>query len=196
MYRRLSGSWQTTGTKPTTVDSLVAGSRLGHAVDTNGDNGDWNVTGAPYADNEAGRVYFFKRNAKGTVNPGNAFRPGDISAQDRFGWSVAIRGGMALVGAPFVETANEGCVYVLKLNPSTDDDDDFIFVEVDIDGISSGEYALDGFSTDYVRVDGVPKEDALALTKIPINFPYVEVSVKLAAANLPPSECGGPFPYI
>jgi len=97
-------------------------------------------------------------------------------------------------GFPFEEKPGTN-FEALVLNAITTSGE-FVFAQVnDVDGVRPHEHALGGFSTDYVGVDGVPKEDALALTKIPIDFPYVEVSVKLAAANLPPSECGGPFPY-
>ena len=68
-------------------------------------------------------------------------------------------------------------------------------IYTDVEDIGE-EYSLAGFSTDYDGVDGVRKTDALAIA-IPIHFPYVEIFVHLAMANLPESECArdGPFDY-
>ena len=65
-----------------------------------------------------------------------------------------------------------------------------------------GNYALGGFSIDYIGVDLVQKEDELAILDIPIGkssggvYPYVEFIGDVTLLNLPQSECGGPFPYV
>ena len=69
----------------------------------------------------------------------------DGGVEERFGYSVAISGDWAMVGAPYEDLSNEGAVYVFqfiggmwietqKLKPSTLYNDGFFGLSVDMDG--------------------------------------------------------------
>ena len=107
--RRILAASSATETK-LTADDGVAGDQLGWAVAVEGDRA---LAGAPF--NAAGQsaAYVFAydgtdwaQDAKLTATNGEAF--------DTFGWSVAIDGDRAFVGAPFGGSFFQGAAYVFE----------------------------------------------------------------------------------
>ena len=65
-------------------------------------HGDTALIGAPFADGgaiESGRAYLFHRSAAGQWDAGQPIEPPRPRVQNRFGYSVALYGGTALIGA-------------------------------------------------------------------------------------------------
>ncbi|MCH8920375.1 MAG: FG-GAP repeat protein, partial [Chloroflexi bacterium] len=88
-------------------------------------DGDTAVVGAHLEDaggNAAGAAYVFGRNEGGADNWGEVAKltASDAQGNDRFGWSVAVDGDTAVVGAYLEDTAanNAGAVYVFGRNES------------------------------------------------------------------------------
>jgi hypothetical protein len=85
----------------------VAGDQFGSAVSLSGTTA---VVAATSAANSAGRVYVFTKTATGW-NQTAELKGSDTAAGDHFGWSVAISGATAVVGA-FHHANIAGRVYV------------------------------------------------------------------------------------
>ncbi|MCZ6793111.1 MAG: hypothetical protein O7J95_05795 [Planctomycetota bacterium] len=76
-----------------------SGDEFGFAVAI---DGNWAVVGAPGSDQDdtdAGAAYVFER-ANGVWSAAHRFQPSGIAAGDRFGFSVAVKGDLIVVGAP------------------------------------------------------------------------------------------------
>ena len=89
---------------------------FGEFVDISGDT---IVVGAPMADSYSGTAYIFERNTGGKDNWGQVAELLPTTSPDsdaRFGWSVAISGGTAVVGAYYDGTYAPGSAYVFGRN--------------------------------------------------------------------------------
>lgn len=96
------------------VDPVTLG-KFGHAVDLSGDTA---LVGAPDAQNLAvpsGAAYFFER-AGSTWSPGQRVSAPFPTAGDRFGWSLAVDGSWAAVGAYGDDSVgfNAGAVHLFR----------------------------------------------------------------------------------
>lgn len=96
---------------------VVNGDSFGLSVDI---SGDWAVVGSPFDDNakgsNAGSAYLFQWNGSAWVQRSKIVA-GDGAANDNFGWSVAIDGDYAVVGAPTDNNqrgTNAGSIYVFR----------------------------------------------------------------------------------
>lgn len=120
IYKRLpalgnNNSWYE---QDTIVGSdVVNGDSFGVSVDI---SGDWAIVGAPYDDNgrgtDAGAVYFFQWTGSDWVQRVKRVAS-DGAGSDIFGWSVAIHGDWAVVGAPYEDNqrgGNAGSIYVFQ----------------------------------------------------------------------------------
>ncbi|MBL7805636.1 MAG: HYR domain-containing protein [Saprospiraceae bacterium] len=88
--------------KKLSAGDAAQGDNFGWDVDL---DGDWMIAGAPLHDGagaDAGSAYAFGRNEGGADNWGQAAQlaGNGVESQDHFGWSVAISGTQAVVGAP------------------------------------------------------------------------------------------------
>jgi len=91
---------------------------FGHSVKVDGDT---ILVGAPSKGERSGAVYAFSRGDTGVWNEQAKLLPSDGDANDLFGWSVALVGNTAAVGA-FGHQANgdrAGAVYVFRRNGET-----------------------------------------------------------------------------
>jgi len=96
-----------------TAADAAAGDQFGGSVALDGDTA---VVGAPYEDeggSVAGAAYVFVR-GNGVWGQQAKLTAGDAEAGDGFGWSVALDGDTALVGAPYEDDggSNAGAAYV------------------------------------------------------------------------------------
>jgi len=114
LLRRAGGVW-TSGVFLIGSASF-AGDRSGHSVSLDGDVA---VVGAPRASNAtalAGAVYVYHRNAGGPENWGEVakLQPGDLAADDDFGWAVSVSGTNIIVGSPRHDAIGEnaGAAYL------------------------------------------------------------------------------------
>src|SRR6056300_580002 len=94
----------------------AAGDEFGKSVSI---SGDYAIVGAPYEDtgaSSAGAAYIYTRS--GTTWGNEQKLLGEV-ASDFFGWSVAIDGGNAIVGAQYEDTgaSNAGAAYIYELTP-------------------------------------------------------------------------------
>ncbi|HOX33050.1 MAG TPA: FG-GAP repeat protein [Spirochaetales bacterium] len=100
-----------------TADDAGADDNLGSSVAIAGNRA---LVGASWADasaeiEDAGAAYVFERS--GAAWPQKAkLRASDAAGYDRFGCSVALRGGCALVGAPKIKSAYTGGAYLFVLS--------------------------------------------------------------------------------
>jgi hypothetical protein len=85
------------------------GDRLGSAVSLDGDLA---LLGAPLAANAAGSAYLFQRSAGQWSELAQLGAVGVLPG-DRFGWSLALAGDLAVVGAPYTE-ASCGAGYLFR----------------------------------------------------------------------------------
>lgn len=130
-----------------TASDGQAGDYFGYSVDI---DGDYIVVGTPYASDfgsESGKTYIFYRNQGGTDAWGEQaiLYASDAAAGDRYGWSVAIAGDYAIVGAYLKDTGSTsatGAAYVYyrsatwsqqaKLSQSDVDANDYFGEAVDL----------------------------------------------------------------
>lgn len=115
VFFRSGTTWQQQGPALTSSDGS-AGDGFGQAVAVSGDTA---LIGAPAkligVDLTQGAAYAFVRTAGTWAQQGSAFIPSDARATDAFGFSVAISGDTALVGAPNKTIAGnfvQGAAYV------------------------------------------------------------------------------------
>lgn len=87
------------------------------------------MVGAPHANAGIGSVYLFARDDRGTTNPtDDAWReitqvtPREGAVNDKFGWSVALQGDRAVIGAlrDDVGALNSGSAFVFEYSASVD----------------------------------------------------------------------------
>src|SRR6056300_183734 len=98
------------------IHGEAAGDEFGKSVSI---SGDYAIVGAPYEDtgaSSAGAAYIYTRS--GTTWGNEQKLLGEV-ASDFFGWSVAIDGGNAIVGAQYEDTgaSNAGAAYIYELTP-------------------------------------------------------------------------------
>jgi len=114
VYGRSEGGADTWGhVKKLMVTGGSVGDDLGASVATAGNAA---LVGAPGEDSDAGAAYVFDRNDDGgTNNWGQSIRlvADDAMAGDLFGWSVAMAGDVAVVGAPG-EDSDAGAAYIFE----------------------------------------------------------------------------------
>lgn len=89
---------------------------FGFSVDISGERA---IVGVPLkstAATFAGTAYIFERDSTGSWIQAAKIMASDAEAEDRFGWSVAISGDYALIGAIYEDTGhtNAGSVYIFK----------------------------------------------------------------------------------
>lgn len=116
-------------------------------------SGNYAIVGAPYSDNPAtidlldsGAAYIYYKNENNNWQEQAKLLPPNIEEHDRFGWSVAINGEYALIGAVGDDDngLNSGAVYVYqrdgtswsqvtKLIPADNAENDFFGSSVDLD---------------------------------------------------------------
>lgn len=96
-----NGTWNETALLQ--ASDMELADRFGTSVSI---SGNYALAGAPYEDggagsplNNAGAAYIFERDADGTWNETGLLRASDMQEGDYFGWSVAVDGAYALVGA-------------------------------------------------------------------------------------------------
>jgi hypothetical protein len=111
VFVRRSGSWALDEVI-TTGSAGSSGERFGYAL---GISADTLVAGAPLGDAFAGAVWVFRRGLGGWEREAILVSPMAQSGAD-FGWSVAISGDTAVVGAPEEDSElyNEGAAYVFE----------------------------------------------------------------------------------
>jgi hypothetical protein len=112
-HRTGTDTWDA-GTKITASDA-ADNDYFGYSVAI---SGDYAIVGAPYEDGsgtDRGAAYIFHRTGTNTWDTGIKIDAGmDVGDNDQFGWSVAISGDYAIVGAPYNEDtgSNKGAAYV------------------------------------------------------------------------------------
>jgi hypothetical protein len=136
-----SDGWTQTG-KFTTTDHGVIDFGWSLAME-----GDLVVVGARHFDGPApasGAAYVFWRESDGSWTQLARLQPDDLGQRDEFGYSVALRGHLAVVGAPFQRLRREdgtvadevGAAYVFAVGPDLDGDGimDACLCPGDVDG--------------------------------------------------------------
>ena len=168
--RNGSGNWIRNPTILTAID-FGADDNFGISVSI---SGNYAIVGAPYEDgtsisattNNCGAAYIFERDGSGNWNRNGILRASNLDANDWFGYSVAISGNYAIVGAwredgPGNNTEESGAAYIFErisgtwtetsiLRASDLQATDYFGSSVAIDGTYAivGAYFEDGSSTD------------------------------------------------
>jgi len=117
VFHRVGGVWALQDELVADENPVEIGAHFGWSV---GISGDVAIVGAktanhPVAGVNAGAVYIFNRNGTEWTQDTKLYAS-DVGFADNFGWSVAIDGDYAVVGAPFWDSASydgEGAAYVL-----------------------------------------------------------------------------------
>lgn len=123
---------------------IETGDGFGYSVSI---SGDYTIIGAPF-EGTTGAAYIFVRDGSGNWSEVTKLIPSDGESEDRFGYSVSIRGNHAIVGADLEYTGNEayGAAYiferdgngnwneVVKIQASDKEDEDQFGWSVSIDG--------------------------------------------------------------
>jgi choice-of-anchor B domain-containing protein len=113
VFRRNGDSW-TEAERLVTDDRSPADSLgSGLAVDD-----EWAMIGTIGQNGGRGAVYAFRRSGDGWVQH-SKLAPGNLQAEDRFGSTVALADGWALVGAP-ARNGRQGAVYAFQYDPAAD----------------------------------------------------------------------------
>lgn len=124
------------------------------------------LVGAPGDDDNgdsSGAVYVFERDGAASWAPAGKLTPDDGAACDRFGWSVAVSGGVAVVGAwsddagctgahaAFIfERTESGWVQAAKVLPGSGDGSEQFAYSV---SVSAGNVLVGAFGNDSVAQD-------------------------------------------
>jgi len=107
------------------ASDLQVGDILGWSVSI---DGDYIVTGAFEEDGgsgspvkDAGAVYIFKKNDEGLFSETGVLHAYDMGTQDRFGYSVAVKDGQVIIGAPLEDEVDNsvtdaGAVYFYDID--------------------------------------------------------------------------------
>ncbi len=166
-----------------TASDGAAGDHFGHVV---GISGDLALVGAPYDDDDgdkSGSAYVFKRNGTGWTQDNKLTAP-DAAAEDYFGYSVAISGDNALIGAYaddddgsmsgsayLFKRSGAGWTQDAKLTASDAAPTDYFGYSVSIDGdlvligaYGDDDHALDSGSAYVFRRDGASWIEEAKLT--------------------------------
>jgi hypothetical protein len=153
-HRTGTNTWDA-GFKITASDKAI-GDNFGFSVAI---SGDYAIVGAYYEDpdglNAAGAAYIFRRTGTNTWDTGFKITASDKAADDRFGYSVAISGDYAIVGANYEDPdgiTDAGSAYIFhrtgtntwdagtKITASDKEANDYFGCSVAI----SGDYAIVG----------------------------------------------------
>ena len=121
VFREVGGDWQQV-VKLSAADA-AAGDQFGHSVTVRGEMA---IVGAPALDTPDGRPGSAKafREVGGVWQPVATLTADEAATVDYFGWSVALRGDTAVIGAPFDDQAGgelAGSGYVFTLLDSDGD---------------------------------------------------------------------------
>jgi hypothetical protein len=107
VFTRTGATW--TQQQELAATGTGAGDQVGHAVAVSGDTV---ITGAPYADtaagNDAGAAWVFTRTGAAWTQQQKLTPAAGSTAGDHFGWSVAVSGDRAVVGAPWFDLPHTG----------------------------------------------------------------------------------------
>ena len=115
VYRRGSGGrWLQVGV--VTAKGLKIDAAFGHALAT---DGKLLAVGAPAAEDRRGAVYIFERDPSGRWIERAKLTTSDAAAGDRFGRSLALQGGVLLVGSPG-HAESQGRVVVFRQGRAPD----------------------------------------------------------------------------
>jgi len=120
LFEENGGIW--TFSQKLTASDAATGDRFGASIAMSGDR---LIVGAYLADAptaESGAAYVFERDGGGVWNETAKLVASDGAADDRFGWSVAIEGNRALIGAYVDDNAggaDAGAAYVFDLVSTT-----------------------------------------------------------------------------
>jgi hypothetical protein len=115
IFRRTGVNTWDSGIKIQSSD-IQAGDQFGHSIAISGDH---SVVGAKYGNASGtytGAAYIFHRTGENTWDSGVKILSSDIQAGDYFGWSVAISGDYAVIGAPQEDTggSDAGSAYIFR----------------------------------------------------------------------------------
>ena len=116
VFTKSGGTWAQT--QKITANDGVPGDEFGDDVVTDGTT---LLVGAIFANGGAGAVYVYT-NSSGTWVQTQKLTASDAAYDDWFGFSIALQGTMAIVGAPFADVsgnADEGAAYVLAPSGAT-----------------------------------------------------------------------------
>jgi ribonuclease BN (tRNA processing enzyme) len=97
VFARCGGEW-TLRAKLTASDGVEYG-EFGHSVAVSGDAAVVGAYGDDEAETESGSAYVFTRDAAGNWSERQKLKASDVAANDEYGFSVAISGDTAVVGA-------------------------------------------------------------------------------------------------
>lgn len=116
-HRTGTNSWDT-GVKIVAPDAQ-ANDLFGWSVAISGDYGIVGARGEDSGGSASGAAYIFYRTGTNSWDAGVKVTASDASAQDKFGWSVAISGDYAIVGAYYQESigglnTNTGAAYIFN----------------------------------------------------------------------------------
>jgi hypothetical protein len=149
-HRTGPNTWDT-GTKITSTDGSEVNDRFGYRVAI---SDDYAIAGAPLKDGGQGAAYIFHRTGPNTWDTGTKITAADKADGDNFGYSVAISGDYAIVGAYHEDGAgsNRGAAYIFhrtdtntwdagtKITATDPENLDYFGYSVAI----SGDYAIAG----------------------------------------------------
>jgi len=150
------GNWVETKILP--ASGLSNGDHFGYAVATSGDT---IVVGAPDKNSSTGSAYVFSRNQGGMDNWGQTkilTTTLPLSSQDEFGFSVAISGDIAVVGAPG-DNSSTGAVYIFSRDKGgTDNWGQVLKISAD-DGEVNEAFGISAGIDGRTIVVGAPEDD-------------------------------------
>jgi hypothetical protein len=108
------GSW--TQIARVAASDAAAGDFFGHAVALSGDLA---IVGAPLKNGESGAAYLFQNDGTGCWKETAKLTAADATTNQSFGWSVALRGRIAIVGAygDKARGPRTGAAYVFQCEP-------------------------------------------------------------------------------
>ena len=172
VFRRTGANTWDSGTKllPLAPDGVTsdgeADDQFGLSVSI---SGDYAIVGSPYDNGQAGSAYVFRRTGTNTWDAGTKLTASDGASNDRFGWSVAMSGDFAIVGAIDDDDngTNSGSAYVFRRTGGTELntwDTGTKLLPLAPDGVTSDGAASDRFGWsvaiggDYALV-GAPNND-------------------------------------
>ncbi len=115
-----NGNWSETETQKLLASDPTKSSSFGKSVAISDHIA---IVGANSEDSggyNAGAAYIFERDRSGTWTQTKKLLASEPKASDNFGWSVAISGNIAIVGAPYEDTAGDsaGAAYIFERDSS------------------------------------------------------------------------------
>jgi uncharacterized repeat protein (TIGR01451 family) len=190
VYDGSGSSW--TETQKLVASDGDAGDEFGGAIALDGDTA---LVGAHFASvgasNAQGKVYVFTRSG-GVWSQSQVLTADDGATFDFFGYSVAMQGDVALIGAPAVDLGGEdrGAAYVFKRSGGVWTQAQELVADDGGDGDSFGfSVTLDGsralVGANYARVNGQPQAGAAYLFDADGGGSYAQIQ------KLLPDDSGG-----